>query len=271
MPAPLVKLLEYLLENGLAPDERSARGLIMRGDVLVDEQPITSPVSTVQPDSTVRIRGGLQLAVSRGYNKIAPVLDQLNLKLTDRICLDLGVSTGGFSQCMLERGVGKLYAVDVAYGVVADLVRHDPRVVLLERTNARELSRELIPDEIEFVTGDLSFIGWQAVIPAVVKLLAKQAELLLLVKPQFELASRGRSAELTDGIAQSSELQFAALELLWDTWHNVGLCPIAVIPSPLKGQKGNQEYFIHLSFGQAMCTPEEYRQMTAAAAGMELS
>jgi 23S rRNA (cytidine1920-2'-O)/16S rRNA (cytidine1409-2'-O)-methyltransferase len=265
-----MKLLDYLLEHGMAPDERSARGLIMRGDVLVDDQPVTSPSKSVPIDGEVRIRGNIQQAVSRGYNKLAPVLDQLSLKLEGRRCLDLGVSTGGFSQCLLERGVATLYAVDVAYGTAADLIRNDPRVVLLERTNARELTRELIPDEIDFVTGDLSFIGWQPVMPAVVNLLARSAELLLLVKPQFELASRGRSAELSEGIAISADLQFSALGLLWDTWQNVALCPSSVIPSPLKGQKGNQEYFVHLKNDMAMCTVEDYRQMAAQATGTDL-
>ena len=269
MPVPSSRLLDYLLENGLAPDERSARGLIMRGDVLVDDQALTSPAASIPLDSNVRIRGGLQLMVSRGYNKLAPVFSQLGLEVRGKIGLDLGISTGGFSQLLLEQGIACLYAVDVAYGVVADLIRNDPRVELLERTNARELNAELIPQQIEFVTGDLSFIGWQAVLPAVASLLADDAQLLLLVKPQFELASRGRGTELTDGIAAAPALQFEALELLWDTWHNGGLCPVAVLPSPLKGQKGNQEYFVYLVHGRKMCTAEEYRRMAALAAGME--
>ena len=265
------RLIDYLLENGLAPDEKTARGLIMRGDVLVDDRPVNSPMQAVSTESAVRIRGGVTQPVSRGYDKLAPVFDQLGLNVNDKTCLDLGVSTGGFSQLLLERGAGRLYAVDVAYGIVADVVRKDPRVILLERTNARELSSELITERIEFVTGDLSFISWSAVLPVVANLLADAARLLLLVKPQFELASRGRGAELEEGIAGSAGLRREALELLWDTWHNVRLCPRAVLPSALKGQKGNQEYFVLLRKGHPMCTAEEYGYMTAEAVGSELS
>ena len=179
-----LNLLDYLLEHGLAPDERTARGLIMRGDVLVDEQPRTSPAYTPAADCSIRIRGRVERPVSRGYDKLAPVADRLDLGLAGCNALDLGVSTGGFSQYLLDREVARLYAVDVAYGVVADSVRNDPRVVLLERTNARELNAELIPDALDFVTGDLSFIGWGAVIPAVMPLLAAQARLLLRIADQ---------------------------------------------------------------------------------------
>ena len=268
MPAGTNRLLDYLLENGLAQDERSARGLIMRGDVLVDDRPVISPAAAVPDGSAVRIRGRAGQPVSRGYDKLAPVFEQLQLQVAGSVCLDLGVSTGGFSQLLLEQGAQTVYAVDVAYGVIADSVRS--RVVLLERTNARELTSEQVPQPLDFVTGDLSFISWQAVIPAVARLLKPSAELLLLVKPQFELASRDRGSELDGGIAVSPRLQYEALEMLWDTWHNDGLCPVAVIPSPLKGQKGNQEYFVYLVYGLKMCTSEDYRRMAAAAAGTEL-
>ena len=266
-----LNLLDYLLEHGLAPDERTARGLIMRGDVLVDEEPRTSPACSPAADCSIRIRGRVERPVSRGYDKLAPVADRLDLGLAGCNALDLGVSTGGFSQYLLDREVARLYAVDVAYGVVADSVRNDPRVVLLERTNARELNAELIPDALDFVTGDLSFIGWGAVIPAVMPLLAAQARLLLLVKPQFELAARGKGTELADGIVASRELRRHALELLWDTWHNVGLRPRAVLPSALKGQKGNQEYFVLLENHGADCTHEEYLNMASQATGTELA
>ncbi len=263
------RLIDFLLANGLAPDERTARGLIMRGDVLVDDQPVTSPAQIVSPDSEVRIRGRISQPVSRGYDKLAPVFDELGLDVQGRICLDLGVSTGGFSELLLERGAASIYAVDVGYGVVADSIRH--RVVLLERTNARELTSQHVPEKLHFVTGDLSFISWQAVIPAVAALLAPEAELLLLVKPQFELASRGRGAELREGIVDSPALRLEALELLWDTWHNESLCPQAVLPSALKGQKGNQEYFVYLANGVDMCTQDQYRELAARAIGIDLS
>ncbi|MCB1221910.1 MAG: hypothetical protein H7A35_11125 [Planctomycetales bacterium] len=263
------RLIDYLLDNSLAPDERTARGLIMRGDVLVDERPQTSPAFPLPEDCIVRIRGRVDQPVSRGYDKLGPVADGLSLEMEGKLAMDLGVSTGGFSQYLLDRGVARLYAVDVAYGVVADSVRNDSRVVLLERTNARELSPEHVPEPVDIVVGDLSFIGWSAVLPAIKPLLAQDAKLLLLVKPQFELAARRMDNGLQDGIVASAELRLRALELLWDTWHNVSLCPRAVIPSALKGQKGNQEYFVLLENGISMCTAEEYLEMARMATGSE--
>ena len=264
-----LSLLDYLLANGLAPDERTARGLIMRGDVLLDDKPVTSAAMQVCSAAEVRVRGRAVSPVSRGYYKLAPVFDELGLDVAGNVCIDLGVSTGGFSELLLARDAARVYAIDVAYGVAADSIRNDERVVLLERTNARNLDRELIPDAAAFVTGDLSFISWQAVIPAVVPLLAADAALLLLVKPQFELASRGRGDELSEGIVASTGLRYQALEQLWDTWHNVGLSPEAVLPSALKGQKGNQEYFVLLKATGTMCTRDEYLRMAATATGTE--
>ncbi|MBN2082254.1 hypothetical protein JW859_08605 [bacterium] len=245
-------LRDYLLANNLAPDERTARGLIMRGDVLVDDRPVTSPAFTVPEGSAVRIRGGADNAdVSRGAGKLRPVAARLGFACAGLVALDLGVATGGFTQVLLELGAARVYAVDVAYGTVALCIREDPRVVLLERTNARQLTAELVREPVARVVGDLSFISWRAVLPAVHPLLAAAAELLLLVKPQFELAAAGRDDCLEQGIVADPRAERECLAGLYNVWVEHGLAPCAVVPAALRGAKGNQEYFVYLRRGQA--------------------
>jgi len=260
-----MKLLSYLLDSNLAPDERSARGLIMRGDVLINEQPVTSPAAEIKPEDVVRLRrGSSDTDVSRGAQKLRPVWERVKFDCLGHISLDLGVGTGGFTQVLLEQGARRVYAVDVAYGTIALQLRNDPRVVLLERTNARELTRELVPEVITRVVGDLSFISWTAVLPAVIPLTDADAELLLLVKPQFELAAAGRGAELRDGIVEDLKAARSCLENLYNTWCGHGLAPLAVVPAALRGAKGNQEYFVHLKRSDVISLPE-YQDLVEAA------
>jgi len=245
-------LLDYLLATNLAPDERTARGLIMRGDVLVDDRPVTSPAFAVRDGAGVRLRGGANSTdVSRGAGKLRPVAARAGFNCAGLVALDLGVATGGFTQVLLELDARRVYAVDVAYGTVALSIREDPRVVLLERTNARQLTTELIPEPVERVVGDLSFISWHAVLPAVRPLLAEQAELLLLVKPQFELAAAGREDCLEQGIVADPRAGRECLAGLYNGWVEHGFAPRAVIPAALRGAKGNQEYFVYLKTGRA--------------------
>lgn len=256
-----MKLLDYLLAADLAPDDRTARGLIMRGDVLVGERPVTSPAAEVKPGDGVRLRGGGSSEdVSRGAGKLRPVAARLGFDCRGLVALDLGVATGGFTQVLLELGAARVYAVDVAYGTIALSLRDDPRVVLLERTNARELTREQVPEDVARVVGDLAFISWRAVLPAVARLLAEQAELLLLVKPQFELAAAGRGADLRDGIVVGQDAVRAVLADLYNTWSEHALAPVAVAPAALRGTKGNQEYFVHLRRGEP-AKPGDYANL----------
>jgi 23S rRNA (cytidine1920-2'-O)/16S rRNA (cytidine1409-2'-O)-methyltransferase len=260
-----MELLDYLLAHALAPDPRTARGLIMRGDVLVQGRPVTSPHAKVAPGVEVRVRGKVGGAVSRGALKLRPVMHRAGFECANLVCLDLGVATGGFTQVLLESGASRVYAVDVAYGTIALEIRNDPRVVLLERTNARLLTSKEIPEPIERVVGDLSFIGWGAVLPAVAPLLAPGAELLLLVKPQFELAASGGSRELIAGVALNASAVRRCLESLYNTWVGQNLSPQAVIPAAVRGAKGNQEYFVRLKSGAPCVPPEEYSGWVAAA------
>jgi 23S rRNA (cytidine1920-2'-O)/16S rRNA (cytidine1409-2'-O)-methyltransferase len=260
-----MRLLAYLLEHDLAPDERSARGLILRGDVLVDERPVTSEHAEVPAGSMVRVRDGRGVDVSRGAAKLRPVALRLGFDCGGCVALDLGVSTGGCSQVLLEQEPRCVYAVDVAYGVTALAIRDDPRVVLLERTNARELTREQLPEQPARVVGDLSFISWKAVLPAVVPLLDPHAELLLLVKPQFELAALGRGELVPGGVVRDPDAARACLEGLYNTWAERGLGVLGVVPAAVRGARGNQEYFVHLKRGEPGVSERDYALLVAAA------
>ncbi len=240
-----MQLLEYLLE-GIVSDERTARGLLLAGRVLVNDKVQTSPHFELPADAAVRVKGRIDQPVSRGADKLRPVLEASGIEVSSKVCIDLGASTGGFSQVMLEAGAARVYAVDVGYGLIAEPLRRDPRIVLLERTNARLLSAEQVPDPIEVAVGDLSFISWRAVLPATAALLAPGAELLLLVKPQFELAALGRGAELQGGLVAGAELAQEALLGLYNVWVQHSLQPRAVYPAAIRGASGNQEYFVQL-------------------------
>jgi len=260
-----MELLDYLLAAELVADERAGRGLILRGDVLVNERPVTSPRAQVPAEAVVRLRRAAAETELRGARKLRPVAETLGFDCSGKVCLDLGVGSGGFTQVLLERGALRVYAVDVAYGMVALTIRGDPRVILRERTNARLLSRREVPEDIERAVGDLSFISWAAVLPAVAGLLAPQAELLLLVKPQFELAARGRGGMLAAGLVRDMEAVRDSLASLYNTWQAHGLSPQAVRPAAVRGAKGNQEYFVHLKHGKAPPGEQAYGALCAAA------
>jgi 23S rRNA (cytidine1920-2'-O)/16S rRNA (cytidine1409-2'-O)-methyltransferase len=260
-----MRLLDYLLSQGLAPDERSARGLIMRGDVLVNDQPVTSPAAEIDTGSTIRLRSEAHADASRGASKLRPAIERTGFDCAGRVALDLGAATGGFTQVLLEQGAARVYAVDVAYGALAHELRQDPRVVVLERTNARNLVREHLPEPPSAVVGDLSFISWAAVLPTVVPLLADEAELLLLVKPQFELAARGKSELVPGGVVRDAAVIHDCLVGLYNTWVEQALGPQAVVPAAVRGAKGNQEYFVYLQRGKPGLSREGYSARAAEA------
>ncbi|MCC7478987.1 TlyA family RNA methyltransferase [bacterium] len=240
-----MQLLAYLLE-AVTSDERVARGLLLAGRVLVNDKAQTSAHFELSEGASVRVKGRIEQPVSRGADKLRPVLQASGLEPAGRICLDLGASTGGFTQVLLEAGALRVYSVDVGYGLIVEALRQDPRVILLERTNARLLSSAEIPEAVEVVVGDLSFISWRAVLPAVAPLLAAEAELLLLVKPQFELAALGRQAELVGGLVSSVAAIRDVLLGLYNDWVQQQLQPVAVYPAAVRGASGNQEYFVEL-------------------------
>lgn len=258
-----MRLIEYVLGLEIVPDERAARGLIMRGDVLVDGRPVTSVHFELTDDMGVRLRGQPDAEISRGQLKLEPVLKKAKFDVSGCVSADLGCSNGGFTKVLLDHGACRVYAVDVGYGILDLSLRNDPRVIVLERTNARTLTEAEIPEKLSRVVGDLSFISWRAVIPAIVPLLGRNAELMLLVKPQFELAALGRGDELEGGVAVGTELAAEVLGHLLGVWDDGGLVPCGVHASPVRGAKGNQEYFVHLRHNgeEKGCSIESYTKM----------
>jgi len=265
-----MKLLEYLLQHELVPDARTGRGLILAGKVLVDDRPVSSEKAEVDESQSVRLKARVSGDVSRGAAKLRPALAAAialdpAFDPRGRCCLDLGASTGGFTQVLLEVGAASVYCVDVGYGILDSSLRNDPRVTVLERTNVRLLNKDMLAQPASLVLGDLSFISWSAALPAIVPLLAADAGLLLLLKPQFELAAQGRGDELQRGVAVDTEAVRECLAGLYNLWtmHHLGV--VGLFPAGLRGAQGNQEYFIALVRGKPGLSREQYEQSLAAA------
>jgi len=230
------------VRDGLAESRREAQALILAGRVLVDDVPFTKAGLAVSTSAQVRVRGGGRRFVSRGGEKLAGALDAFGIDPTGRTCLDVGASTGGFTDCLLQRGAHRVVAVDVGYGQLADSLRRDPRVQVLERTNARYLRPEQIAAEIDLVTADLSFISLRLVLPALARV-APGAPAVLLVKPQFEV---GRGQVGKGGVVRDDALRAAAVDDVAASAARLGFGELARVDSTLAGPKGNREVFLHL-------------------------
>jgi len=232
-----------LVERGLAPSREQARGQIMAGRVRVGGVVRDKPGTMVANDSELFLSGPLHPFVSRGGRKLEHALEVFSITVEGAVALDAGASTGGFTHCLLSRGAARVYAVDVGYGQLDWKLRQDPRVVVLERTNARHLGREDIPEPVDLVTIDLSFISVSKVLPAIVPLLAPDGQVVVLVKPQFEV---GRGKVGKGGVVRDPELHRQVLLEVAGDAARVGLELWSVSPSPLRGPAGNVEFLIWL-------------------------
>lgn len=236
-----------LVALGLADSRQRAQQLIRAGNVLVDDIPRDKPSTQVLPDQRVRVRGEPLPYVSRGGLKLAGGLDAFAVDPDGRICADLGASTGGFTDCLLQRGAQRVYAVDVGYGQLAWRLRQDDRVVVMERTNARHLSS--LPEPIGLVVADLSFISVTRMLPAILRIGAPGAEAVLLIKPQFEAGPGGVGR---GGRIKSPEIRAAAIEGVVAACGAAGFRVLGTVPSPIAGAKaGNVEELVHLAFPPA--------------------
>jgi 23S rRNA (cytidine1920-2'-O)/16S rRNA (cytidine1409-2'-O)-methyltransferase len=233
-----------VVEKGLAPSRQRARALIMAGKVLVNTQRIDKPGSQVPVDADISVKGEDLAYVSRGGLKLEGALTAMNLDVRDRVCLDVGASTGGFTDCLLQRGARKVFAVDVGYGQLAWKLRQDNRVVAIERTNIRHMDPGLLPLPVDLATIDTSFISLKIVIPAVLKFLKPGGMVLALIKPQFE-AGKGNVGK--GGVVKDTALQRRIIDDLKHFFEQLGLSCGPVVPSPVMGPKGNQEYIILLT------------------------
>ncbi|HXX80328.1 MAG TPA: TlyA family RNA methyltransferase [Thermodesulfovibrionales bacterium] len=232
-----------LVERGMVPSREKARALIMEGDVFVNGIPVTKAGSLVNSDVHIELKGDGIAYVSRGGLKLEAALLHFGIHLEGLIAMDIGSSTGGFTDCMLKKGARKVYCIDVGYGQLAWPLRKDPRVVLLERTNIRYLEKEKIHDMIDIATIDVSFISLKNVLPKVTELVKEGGEILALVKPQFEV---GKGEVGKGGIVREEQKRMAALGSIREFAEGLGLTTEGVFQSPVPGQKGNREYFLLL-------------------------
>jgi 23S rRNA (cytidine1920-2'-O)/16S rRNA (cytidine1409-2'-O)-methyltransferase len=230
-----------LFERGLAPSRERAQALLLAGQVLVNGQKMEKPGSQVASDARVEITGEALRYASRGGLKLEGALKDFCVTPQDKTCLDIGSSTGGFTDCLLQRGARRVYAVDVTVDQLDWKLRHDSRVTLIER-NARYLRAEDIGEPAELITMDISFISLTKVLPAIAPLAAPGADFLILIKPQFELEKRevGKG-----GIVRVPALHQKAIEKVVASAEQTGLEKIGVEPSRVAGAEGNQEFFLH--------------------------
>ena len=242
--SPKQRLDLLLVEKGLAASRQRARALIMAGKVLVDTLRLDKPGVQVSTDAHIFVRGEDSPYVSRGGLKLAGALEALHLDVSGKVCMDVGASTGGFTDCLLQHGASRVYAVDVGYGQLAWKLRQDDRVIAIERTNIRHMSSDIIPEPVDLVTIDVSFISLKIVVPAAVQFLKPSGTILALIKPQFE-AGRGHVGK--GGVVRKTETHQRIIFDLRDFFQDQGLVCGTVVPSPILGPKGNQEFIVQLT------------------------
>ena len=235
------RLDRLLVDLGLAASRERAAALILAGRVTVEGRRAEKAAQQVAPDARVEVLEDDEGYVSRGGIKLAGALDAFCLTVTGLVAMDVGASTGGFTDCLLRRGARRVYAVDVGYGQLAWKLRQDPRVVVLERTNVRYLEREQIPEPVDLATIDTSFISLTKVIPRVIEFLGENGRLLALIKPQFEVG-RGRVGR--GGVVRQPALHQQVVSEVERFCRDQALAVGGVVESPLLGPKGNREFFI---------------------------
>ena len=232
-----------MVEKGLVQSRQRARSLIMAGKVIVNNRTVDKPGAPVSPSDHIILKENDIPYVSRGGLKLEKALQTLNINIEGFVCLDVGASTGGFTDCLLQHGASCVYAVDVGYGQMAWKLRQDSRVVVMERTNIRYLSAESIPRPVDLIVIDFSFISLKIVVPAVLKFMKKSAKILALIKPQFEV---GKGKVGKGGVVRDPVLHESVIKDLSDFFLKTGLSCRSVVPSPILGPKGNREFIIYL-------------------------
>lgn len=243
------KRLDVLMtERGLADSRQKAQAIIMSGQVYVDNQKQTKAGAPVAEDADIQVRGKTLAYVSRGGLKLEKAMKCWPITLTGAVAADIGASTGGFTDCMLQNGAQKVYAVDVGYNQLDWRLRNDPRVVCMERTNARYLSPEVIPQPLDFASVDVSFISLNLILPALRTLMQPEGHVVCLVKPQFEA---GKDKVGKKGVVRDPAVHLEVLEHFLDHAKNAGFSVLDVNFSPIKGPEGNIEYLGYLYAGQA--------------------
>src|SRR5688572_28611212 len=239
---PKLRLDQLVVDRGLAPSRERARALILAGQVVVAGQAVTKAGTAVDPDAAIDLLAADHPYVGRGGLKLAHALDTFGITVAGRDALDIGASTGGFTDALLQRGAARVVALDVGHGQLDWTLRNDPRVVVLEHFNARHLTVADVPGAVDIVCIDVSFISLRQILPVVPPLLRPDADVIALVNPQFEA---GR-LEVRKGVVRDDSIRARVLEEIRGAAAAVGLTTAAVTPSPITGQKGNVEFLMHL-------------------------
>lgn len=241
------KRLDVLLtEQGYFESRQKAQATIMSGLVFVNGQRVDKAGASIAEDAQIEVRGKAIPYVSRGGLKLEKAMKVFPVRLDDKICADIGASTGGFSDCMLQNGAAKVYAVDTGYGKLDWKIRSDPRVVALERTNARYLTHEQVPDELDFASVDVSFISLRLILPALRGVLKEDGSVVCLVKPQFEA---GRDKVGKKGVVRDPKVHLEVLEHFLEHAREADFTVRDMTYSPIKGPEGNIEYLGYLTVG----------------------
>jgi 23S rRNA (cytidine1920-2'-O)/16S rRNA (cytidine1409-2'-O)-methyltransferase len=237
-----VRLDQLVTDRGLTPSRERARALILAGQVTVDGEPVTKAGTPVSESALIGLVAPDHPYVGRGGLKLAHALDTFHIEVSGREALDVGASTGGFTDVLLQRGATRVVALDVGHGQLDWTLRNDPRVVVIERFNARTLTLADLPGPVDFVAVDVSFISLRQILPVIPPLLRDGADVVALVKPQFEA---GR-AEVRKGVIRDQAVHRRVLEEIAAAAAGVGLTPVGSTSSPITGQKGNVEFLLHL-------------------------
>ena len=249
-----IRLDQYLVQHGLIQSRERAKAMIMSGVVFVNEQKVDKAGEMIKEDAKVEVRGHDIGYVSRGGLKLEKAMQCFPLTPKGKVCMDIGASTGGFTDCMLQNGAKKVYAIDVGYGQLDWKLRSDARVVCLERTNARYLSTEQIPETLDFASIDVSFISLKLIFPALYTLLCEGGEVACLIKPQFEA---GREKVGKKGVVRDPAVHLEVLENFLRHAKENNFTVLGITYSPIRGPEGNIEYLGYLKKGgEANCVPD---------------
>lgn len=237
-----IRVDKLLVAKGLAPTREKAQALVMAGCVFAGGVKVEKPGLQIDDELNLEVRGRDHPYVSRGGVKLMHALDSFGVSVEGRICMDVGVSTGGFADCLLARGAAKIYAIDVGYGQLAWKIAKDPRVVVIERTNIRNMSRDYVSEAIAIAVIDVSFISLTLVLPAVDCFLTEGSSIIALIKPQFEV---GRELVGKGGIVKDPSSHELAIQKVREAGYKLGLVEEGIVDSPILGTKGNREFLIY--------------------------
>jgi 23S rRNA (cytidine1920-2'-O)/16S rRNA (cytidine1409-2'-O)-methyltransferase len=243
-----MRIDRLVVERGLAPTREKARRLVLAGEVLVGEQPVTKAGALVEREAPLRLRNEPSRFVGRGGEKLSGALEDLQVDPRGARALDIGASTGGFTDCLLQRGALSVVALDVGRGQLDWKLRSDPRVEVVEGVNARTLALQDFPGKFDLVTIDVSFISLERILPAVARLLREESQVLALVKPQFELSRREVGA---GGVVREPALHLKAVLKVAEAARGAGLGVAGLAASRVSGMEGNREFFFRLGRGEA--------------------